>query len=738
VARVSVTQRFSNPFPEPIEAIYTFPLSEHGAVDEMWMRAGERTIRGEIHRREEARALYERARAEGKLAGLLDQERPNVFTQSIANLMPGTAVEVHIEYNEPLPYEDGAFAFSFPTVVGPRFVPGQATRRSGTGWAPDTDRVPDASRITPSVTPEGTRAGHDLSVSVEIDAGVAIHAIDAPLHEIDVTRPEPTVARVELLKRAEIPNRDFVLRYTVAGDDLASGVLAHRNGQGPGYATFVLLPPQRVEAREAAPKEMIFVVDRSGSQSGLPLAKAKETLLWILDHMNPNDTFQVLSFSNQTERLFESPRPASHAMKAKARRHIEGLEAGGGTYMAEAVREVASLPAAGNRLRVVVFMTDGYVGNDFEVLSLVRELRGTSRWFSFGTGNSVNRYLLDEMARLGGGETEVVLLSSPGETVANRFWERIGSPVLVDVRVEFDGLEVVDVYPKDVSDVWAHRPLFVQARYREAGQGRVVLRGFRQGKPYEQALDVELPEQSEEHAALASMWARARVDDLMSRDLAALQSGEFPQGLREEIVEVALAHRLLTQFTSFVAVEETVVNEGGQQRTVTVPVEMPEGVTYEGVFGEQASSGMFSSTGGNVHRYVHVGRLQRGNGGGRTGAVRSEQLRALGYTVPRAPEPVAELKDEAELSEAAEGRLASDLLALVEGRKASPQLDLVDGRVRVRIVVAEGITPERIAALEEAGVHIALQMSTTVVGRIAVEQLSELAELGFVTRIEPA
>lgn len=737
VARVSVTQRFANPFSEPIEALYTFPLSERGAVDEMWMRAGGRTLRGEIHRREEARALYERARAEGRLAGLLDEERPNVFTQSLANLMPGTAVEVHIEYNEPLPYAEGTFTFSFPTVVGPRFVPGQATGRSGSGWAPDTDRVPDASRITPPVTPEGTRAGHDLSLAVSIDAGVAIGGIEAPLHAIDVARPGATRARVELRRRDEIPNRDFVLRYAVAGDDLASGVLVHREGEGPGYATFVLLPPKRVEASSAAPKEMVFVVDRSGSQRGLPLAKAKETLLWILEHMNPRDTFQVLSFSNRTERLFEAPRPASEGMKAAARRYIEGLEADGGTYMAEAVREVASLPAPGNRLRVVVFMTDGYVGNDFEVLSLVRELRGTSRWFPFGTGNSVNRYLLDGMARLGGGELEVVLLDAPGSEVAERFWQRIGSPVLTDVRLEFDGLELVDVHPKDLSDVWAQRPLFVQARYPRAGRGRVLLRGLRGGAPYEQSLDVELPERSEANAALAPMWARARVDDLMSRDLQGLQTGSFPQALREEIVEVALAHRLLTRFTSFVAVEEKVVNEGGRQRTVSVPVEMPQGVTYEGIFGERAEALAPSA----ATAFVDASGLRKRNGGGRAGGLRSEELRALGdaaeapLTRPVAPE--REPGDESDLSDAARARLAPELLALLEQGSASPLLDLVDGRVRVRVIAAQELGAERIAALEEAGLQIGLRSGASAVGRVAVERLGELAELGFLLRIEP-
>jgi Ca-activated chloride channel family protein len=713
VARVSVTQRFANPFDVPIEATYTFPLSERAAVDDMWMQAGDRTIRAEIHEREKARQIYERARDAGKLTGLLDQERPNIFTQSLANLMPGTAVEVHIEYNEPLPYEDGTFEFSFPTVVGPRFIPGNATGKQGTGWAPDTNRVPDASRITPPVTPEGTRAGHDIAIAVDIDAGVPIRKIDSRLHEVDVDRRSKTRALVHLHEKAVIPNRDFVLRYAVASHEVTSGYLTHRDGEGDGYATFVLLPPRRVTPETAAPKEMIFVIDRSGSQSGLPLTKAKETMLWILDHMNPRDTFQVVSFSSSVEVLFDEPQEASHAMKRQARRYIGNLSANGGTWMAEAIRRVTSLPADGNRLRIVVFMTDGYIGNDFEVLQLVRTLRGNSRWFPFGTGNSTNRFLLDNMAGLGGGEVDYVLLNSPGDEVAKRFYERIASPVLTDVRLEFDGLDVVDAYPQEVSDVWAQRPLFVQARYREPGRGTVILRGFRRGEPYEQKLDVRLPARAEGNSAIASMWARARVDELMARDLQGLQAGRFPTELRDQIIEVALGHRLLTQFTSFVAVEDRVVNEGGTLKTVTVPVEMPQGVTYEGVFGDPAEAGMAYKSSAPA--------LASGRGG-------VHRLLERVYAAP------GDEESERSLSDAAKRRLAPELLALAQGGVPSPLLDIVDGRVKVRVDVS-ALTDVQIRELEKLGLEISQKRSGSVLGRIAVEHLGELAELGFVERV---
>jgi len=497
-------------------------------------------------------------------------------------LMPGVAVEVEIHYVETLEFEDGAFEFSFPTVVGPRFIPGQAAGRSGSGRSPDTGRVPDASRITPPITPEGTRAGHDIAIVVEIDAGVPIGTIESKLHAVEVTRTGEGYATVTLKKQGEIPNRDFALRYEVAAEELRSGILFHRKSGEDGYATFLILPPKRVTAATAAPKELIFVIDRSGSQRGLPLTKAKEAMLWILEHMNPNDTFQVIDFGSTSNMLFDRPQLASLETKRQARTYINALQANGGTMMAEAIRRVASVPADDNRLRIVAFMTDGYIGNDFEVLSLVRSVRSTSRWFPFGTGNSVNRYLIDGMAREGGGEAEYVLLNSPGDVVAKKFYERVRNPVLTDVSLEFEGLDIDEVFPQQLSDVWSDKPLVIHARVRGAGRGRVIVHGYRAGVPYREVLEVDLPEISEENEALASVWARAKVGELQSRDLLALQTQQFPEALEEEIIKVALAHRILTQFTSFVAVENRVVNEGGTLRTETVRVEMPQGVTYEG------------------------------------------------------------------------------------------------------------------------------------------------------------
>ncbi|MBZ0187975.1 MAG: VIT and VWA domain-containing protein, partial [Candidatus Obscuribacterales bacterium] len=398
VSKVTVKQTFANPYKTKIEAVYTFPLSTSGAVDNMVMKIGQRTIKGTIRKREEARQIYEEARARGNVASLLDQERPNIFTQSVANIEPGKEVEITLQYIDLLPFEDGKYTFAFPTVVGPRFNPGNPQGKTGTGRHNDTDIVGDASKITPPIAPEGTRAGHDISIKLNIDAGVPIANIESRLHEVSIARDGNNKALVSLKNKSTIANKDFILSFDVAGDAIKSGYLTYRDEKakdGSGFFTLMLLPPKKVTVEKVAPKEMIFLIDCSGSQSGMPLQKAKETLTYIIDHMNPRDTFQVISFNNGHQKMLPKPMSATAEMKTRARTFIKEMEAQGGTFMASAVEATCKLPAPENRLRIVTFMTDGYVGNDMEVLGLIKKMRGSSRWFSFGTGHSVNRFLID-------------------------------------------------------------------------------------------------------------------------------------------------------------------------------------------------------------------------------------------------------------------------------------------------------------------------------------------------------
>ncbi|MBY0545765.1 MAG: VIT and VWA domain-containing protein [Candidatus Obscuribacterales bacterium] len=628
VARVSVKQKFLNPFKDKIEAIYTFPLPENAAVDEMTMRIGDRVIHGNIKKREEARDIYEQAKSRGYVASLLDQERPNIFTQSVANIEPGEQVEIEIKYVDLLPYEAGNFTFNFPTVVGPRFNPGAATGKTGSGRAFDTDIVPDASKITPPVAAEGTRAGHDISIELNIAAGVPISNVQSKLHEVKVTQSGADGAHVVLTNKATIPNKDFVVSWSVAKDSLQSGYLTHRDEKS-GYFTLMLLPPKRVTPKEIAPKEMVFLIDCSGSQRGKPLEKAKETMDYIVDHMNPNDSFQILSFNNNVTELAPSPLRNSPETRARAKAFIDGLHANGGTWMAPAVEKVCALPADDHRLRVVVFMTDGYVGNDFQVRSIVRKSRGNARWFPFGTGNSVNRFLIDGIAKDGGGEPEYVLLNSPGPEVGAKFYKRISSPVLTDVKLDFNGVSVKEVYPVEISDVWAERPLYFKGRYTKPGAGTVTLSGFSAGKPYKQELKIVFPEKQNSNEVIKSVWARAKVDRLMAEDFAGAQSGTVNPELKDEIVKTALDYHLMTQYTSFVAVEDTKVTKDGKVKTVPVEVELPDGVSREGALGDVGPA-MPRHSRRSLHTSVQSSRQAQaptgfgagsaGNGAGETGS----------------------------------------------------------------------------------------------------------------------
>jgi Ca-activated chloride channel family protein len=467
------------------------------------------------------------------------------------------------------------------------------------------------------------------------------------------------------------------------------------------------------------------------------LQKAKETMSWILDHLNPNDTFQIIDFGSTANVLFAQPELATAAAKQRARAYIATLEANGGTMMADAVRAACAVPADAHRLRVVTFMTDGFVGNDFEILGMVRALRGTSRWFPFGTGNAVNRFLIEGMAREGGGEPDYVLLTDPGEKVAERFYQRLAAPALTDVRLEFPGLDVTDVTPSELSDVWAERPLIIHARYRTPGRGQVVLQGYRAGQPYRQVLDVTLPAAASEHAAIASMWARARVEELMSRDLGAAQRGEVPEATREEIITLALEHRLMTQFTSFVAVEDRVVNEGGTQHTEAVEVAMPDGVSYEGVFGSAPgaadAAGGFNLLAAAPPSRTELARMAPQVGAGNSGRVMEK--RAL--TDTPAAEPAEREADGrrqlARLDAATRAKLSPALAAFLVNPQAA-SIRVVDGRIVVRVRLRERAESAR-AELEAAGLRITQAKDRMVVGTIEPGRLADLAALDGVQRI---
>ncbi|REJ75611.1 MAG: VWA domain-containing protein [Acidobacteria bacterium] len=581
LSRVTVKQHFENNFARQIEAKYVFPLPQNAAVDSLTMRIGERTVRGKIMKRDEANEVYEAAKSNGQIASLLDQERPNIFTQSVANILPGEKIIIEISYVETLKYEDGAYEFVFPMVVGPRYIPGNPTGVSGPGFAPDTDQVPDGSKITPKVAKE--RAGHDISVSVTLDAGVPVTQVSSKSHEVDAQMLSASTYKVDLAESNTIPNKDFVLRYEVGGSAIEDAVLTHRNGDG-GYFTLILQPPDRVRSEDVTPKEIVFVLDTSGSMSGFPIEKAKESMKMALEGLHPHDTFNLITFAGDTRVLFDEPVLATEQNLKLAQDFLSTRRGGGGTEMMKAIKTALEPSDSQEHIRIVCFMTDGYIGNDMAILGEIKK-HPNARIFSFGIGSSVNRYLLEKMAVEGRGEAEFVSLKDDGSAAAKRFHERVRSPLLTDISLQFKGVEVADVYPKRINDLFSAKPLIVHGRYKNGGKGSVTLKGRSFGREVVREIPVNFPKKQPAHDVLATLWARTRIGELMSEDYSGIQTGKPEKEIEEAITNLGLEYRLMTQFTSFVAVEERVVTDGGKPMTIEVPVEMPEGVSREGVFG---------------------------------------------------------------------------------------------------------------------------------------------------------
>lgn len=613
LAQVEVKQHFHNPHKDKIEAVYVFPLPENSAVNEMIMVVGQRNIYGEIHKRMEARRIYEQARAVGKRTALLEQERPNIFTQSVANIQPGEEIVITIRYVQTLKYDRGVYRYVFPMVVGPRFIPGPPTGKQGTGWAHDTNTVPDASRITPPVLKPGRRSAHDISLTVKLDAGLSIENLNSKSHDIELTDEDVGKATVSIMAQDTIPNKDFVLEYRVAEDKPRAAFLTHYSQQG-GYLLLMIQPSLDSVTQNLEPKEIFFVVDCSGSMSGYPIQKVKEAMYHCIQGISPDDTFQIIRFSSNASAFAPKPVPASRLHKEEALDYIQTLHGSGGTRMIEGIKACLDYPQAAERQRIVFFMTDGKIGNDDQILAAIKEKVGTTRLFSFGVGSSTNRSLLERMAQVGRGTSQYIRQDEDPQPVITAMLSRISKPYLTDVEINWAGLSVIDVYPNPVPDLYSAQPLILFARYDVAGQGEVTLRGTINGQPYEDRIWISLPNWYPDNGSLASVWAREKIKYLMLEKL----GGRMP-GIEQEVTNLALEFNLMSQYTSFVAVDE-VIPEGSDStlpRTIAIPVPIPDGVSFTGIFGPPSgypgdyANGAGLMLGGEAKDGLSLGRQSR-------------------------------------------------------------------------------------------------------------------------------
>lgn len=581
VAQVTVQQFFANSTDHRIEAIYKFPLPANAAVHESAIRIGDRIVLAEIQEKKAAKKTYEKAKAAGKRTALLEQERPNLFTQSVANIGPGEEIVVVIRYVQELDYDDGRYTFTFPMTVGPRYVPGQPTGKQGTGSARDTDEVPDASRITPPVLPPGLRSGHDIELEVQVDAGFVIREIASTSHDVFLDWEGANGAKATLTPGDRIPNKDFVLHYSTVGEDVETALLTHKTGEA-GYFLLMVQPPSETRGEEAVPKELVFVLDCSGSMHGVPMATSKAVMKTFIAGMNPNDTFQVIRFSEGASSLSRTPLANTPENRRRGLAYVEALHGSGGTQMIEGVKAALDLPADPLRQRMVFFLTDGYIGNETAILAAIRERVGDTRLYSLGVGSSPNRYLIDEMAREGHGFSQFVRNDEDPGPLVERFFRRLNVPVLTAVETDWGELDVVDPLPATVPDLFDRQPVFLIGRYHEPGTGTFYLRGRRGPSWTSIPVDVELPGRQPENASLRLLWARRMIGDLMRLQV----KREIPE-VRAEVLGLALEHGLMSKYTSFVAVEKKLKNASQLPlETVLIPSELPEGVSYEGNFGE--------------------------------------------------------------------------------------------------------------------------------------------------------
>ncbi|MDP3541784.1 MAG: VIT domain-containing protein [Elusimicrobiota bacterium] len=569
-ARVEVSQRFKNPHKTRLEAVYAFPLPENAAVTDMFMRISSRTVLSEVRERGEAKRIYEAAKSSGHAAALLETERPNLFTQSVANIPPGETVFVHLRYVHELAYDDGRYRFHFPMTIGPRFIPANGT-------------VGDAPRISPPMLVPGERGGHDIQVTVRLRAGLPVTGLRSPSHELTVTRSSGVVT-TRLKESDTIPNKDLTLEWSLRAPKPEASVLSHRAAD-EGRVMLLLQPQARPRPEEVTPKEMVFVVDTSGSMSGEPLTKVKEAMRRAIKGMNPGDHFQIIRFDQAASSFRPAPVPNTPGNVRDGLSYLNGFDGAGGTNMIEGIKAALDFPRDPRRRRMVLFMTDGYIGNEAEILALVRERLGDARLFSFGVGSSVNRHLLERLASEGRGFVQYVRPDEETGKAVALFYKRLRNPLLLDIKVDWGGLPVTEQEPELLPDLFDAQPLSVFARYGGPSTGTVTITGTLAGKPYKRKIWVRLPKARPENKVLIPVWARRRVERLMSE-----QYGTPKPEAVEAVKGLGLKYKLVTPYTSFVAVERTVKADLSLPlESVLIPNEMPEGVSFEGVFGADAA-----------------------------------------------------------------------------------------------------------------------------------------------------
>ncbi len=588
VVEAMVRQSFKNPGDAWLEGVYVFPLPQNAAVHAMRLEIGERVIEGQIEEREAARKVYQQAKKEGRKASLVEQERPNVFTTSVANIGPSENVSVRISYQQILDYDSGRFELRFPMVVGPRFIPGSAvmTKAStGTGWAFDTDQVEDASRVTPPVLHPDQGVVNPVRLEVSLDAGMPLERLNCPSHPAQI---EKSAENVHTILVDGVPaDRDFVLEWTPARGSQPRAAVFTEELDGAYYVLAMLMPPDDSFTETVRlPREVIFVIDTSGSMGGTSIIQAREALMLALEQLTPEDYFNIIEFDSNFTKLHRHSVPAMPAAIVDAKQWVAGLQADGGTEMMGPLLAALEDIEEHTPLRQVVFITDGCVGNEDALFNAIHEELGRSRLFTIGIGSAPNSHFMARAASFGRGDFTHIGTPSEVSLRMGEFFAKLENPVLADIELQWPDPDA-ETWPERVPDLYAGRPVVVTARLGTV-HGELVATGVRASESWEARTVLSV---GAERAGVNRLWARRKIASIMDQRASGVPEDE----VRPQVVELALDHHLVSKYTSLVAVDVTPTRPVDEKmRTGAVPTNLPAGWKYEKVFGSLPQGGTAS------------------------------------------------------------------------------------------------------------------------------------------------
>ena len=568
IARVTITQRYHNEGTRPINARYVFPGSTHAAVQGLTMNIGDRIIKAKIKEKEEAKKIYEVAKQAGKHTALLEQKRPNVFMMNVANIMPGDTVELVLQYSELLIPDDGVYQLVYPTVVGPRYCGDPIRATPHTQWIAN----PYAKDNTDGSNPAQIKT----DIRVRIASPMPISDLRSAQHKIVTHWLNDKSAEISLdPSETHAGNRDFILSFRLQGAKINSGLMTYE-WNGEHYFLMMAQPPKRVAPTEVMKREYLFVVDVSGSMYGFPLNTASDLMRELLSSLKPQETFNILFFSGGSSVLSPTSLPATPENLQRAMTMMRSIQGSGGTELLPALKTAFAMPRTEDTARSVVVVTDGYVDVERQAYDLIKQNLNSTNLFAFGIGSSVNRYLMESMAHAGQGEPFIVTGPNDLPGVGARFRRYVDAPVLSHIKIQGNGVELYDTEPSEIPVMLAERPIVIFGKYRNAQPGATLeLTGTRATGEYHATLSLDDPKaQADKNQAelLPVLWARQRLTYLSD-----LQGNDDSH--RDEIVRLGLRYSLLTRYTSFVAVDETISNPNGNTTDVKQPLPLPQGVS---------------------------------------------------------------------------------------------------------------------------------------------------------------